>query len=117
MDSGSKVETNREVLARWNAASERLAKARQELAEATDHERTCRNHALRVIVPAVDADISIRERQVLALLQQQLCNKEIAWQLNISERTVKFHVSALLRKFKVSNRVALILLSINSLHS
>ena len=35
-------------------------------------------------------------------------NKEIASQLNISARTVKFHVSALLAKFKVTDRFSLI---------
>jgi DNA-binding CsgD family transcriptional regulator len=37
-------------------------------------------------------------------------NKEIALRLNISERTVKFHVSNLLAKFGVRRRADLILL-------
>ena len=46
-----------------------------------------------------------------ALLQNQ-SNKEIATLLNISERTVKFHVSNLLAKFAVQRRADLILLSL-----
>ena len=36
-------------------------------------------------------------------------SKEIAAKLNISARTVKFHVSALLAKFNVRNRLSLML--------
>ena len=60
----------------------------------------------------VDAasDLSRREREVLDALLENLANKEIASRLNISERTVKFHVSNLLSKFGVRRRADLILL-------
>jgi DNA-binding NarL/FixJ family response regulator len=45
-----------------------------------------------------------REQQTLAALVKGAGNKEIASALNISERTVKFHVSSLLLKFKVRSR-------------
>jgi DNA-binding NarL/FixJ family response regulator len=48
--------------------------------------------------------LTAREREVLALLAQGLQNKEIARHLAISERTVKFHVSALLQKLDAGNR-------------
>jgi NarL family two-component system response regulator LiaR len=48
--------------------------------------------------------ITPRESEVLALLAQGYSNKRIAATLFISERTVKFHVSALLRKLSASNR-------------
>jgi DNA-binding NarL/FixJ family response regulator len=56
------------------------------------------------------ADLSRREREVLDALLENLANKEIASRLNISERTVKFHVSNLLNKFGVRRRADLILL-------
>ena len=45
-----------------------------------------------------------RERQVLQLVARGLPNKLIARELGCSERTVKFHVSSLLRKLDVANR-------------
>ena len=39
---------------------------------------------------------------------KSLANKEIAATLNLSERTVKFHVSSLLAKFRVRGRMELV---------
>ena len=55
--------------------------------------------------------LSRREKEVLDTVVESLSNKEIASRLNISERTVKFHVSNLLAKFSVQRRADLILLS------
>ena len=56
------------------------------------------------------AGLSRREREVLQAVLENLSNKEIAGQLNISERTAKFHVSNLLAKFGVQRRADLILM-------
>ena len=48
-----------------------------------------------------------REEEVLDGILRSLANKEIASELNLSERTVKFHVSSLLAKFKVRGRLEL----------
>jgi DNA-binding NarL/FixJ family response regulator len=53
--------------------------------------------------------LSRREREVLVSILDGLTNKEIASVLNISERTVKFHVSHLLQKYGVQRRADLIL--------
>ncbi|MBX3064779.1 MAG: response regulator transcription factor [Anaerolineae bacterium] len=45
-----------------------------------------------------------RELEVLRLMAHGQLNKEIAAQLDITERTVKFHVSAILSKLNASNR-------------
>jgi DNA-binding NarL/FixJ family response regulator len=45
-----------------------------------------------------------REQDILRELSTGKTNKEIARTLFISERTVKFHVSSILRKLEVSNR-------------
>jgi DNA-binding CsgD family transcriptional regulator len=49
-----------------------------------------------------------REEEVLCGLMKSLANKEIASNLNLSERTVKFHVSSLLAKFRVRGRMELV---------
>ena len=48
--------------------------------------------------------LTARQKEVLNLLATGLLNKEIADQLNISERTVKFHVSEILGKLGAGNR-------------
>jgi DNA-binding CsgD family transcriptional regulator len=52
--------------------------------------------------------LSPREREVLECVLMNKSNKEIGSQLNICERTVKFHVSALLAKFNVRDRAGLV---------
>ncbi len=59
--------------------------------------------------------LSRREQEVLAGVVRNLANKEIAAQLYLSERTVKFHVSSLLAKFGVRDRVSLMLEANNRL--
>jgi DNA-binding CsgD family transcriptional regulator len=49
-----------------------------------------------------------REEEVLSGLMKSLANKEIAAELNLSERTIKFHVSSLLAKFHVRGRMELV---------
>ena len=51
--------------------------------------------------------VSRREQEVLENVLHGCSNKEIASKLNVAERTVKFHVSSLLAKFGVADRVAL----------
>jgi len=49
-------------------------------------------------------DLTPRELEVLPLLATGQLNKEIADTLNITERTVKFHVSSILGKLGAGNR-------------
>ena len=49
--------------------------------------------------------LTSRELQVLGLLTQGLSNEEIADQLYIGEPTVKYHVSQILRKLRLRDRL------------
>jgi DNA-binding CsgD family transcriptional regulator len=57
-----------------------------------------------------DADLTARERQVVALIARGLVNKEIAALLGTSVNTVRNQVAHLLRKTGCGNRTALALL-------
>src|SRR3954463_14040825 len=54
-----------------------------------------------------NVNLSPRQREVLDHVLRDLSNKEIGSRLNVTERTVKFHVSRLLAKFKAHDRASL----------
>lgn len=53
---------------------------------------------------AVFSDLSRREMEVLELLGKGMKNREIADELCLSEKTVKAHIGAILRKLQVNDR-------------
>ena len=54
--------------------------------------------------PPAAAELTAREREVLELIARGMPNKAIALRLSLSEKTVKAHVSATLRKLDVTDR-------------
>jgi len=66
--------------------------------------------ASRVAAPRLDSEapaldeLTSRELQVLSLLAEGKANKEISSALEISEHTVKFHISSILDKLGVATR-------------
>lgn len=60
-----------------------------------------------VIDPMLDEEpgsLTHRQRMVLALLAQGKSNKQIAFELDVSNTTVKAHMTAIMRKLKVTSR-------------
>lgn len=60
--------------------------------------------ATQVLPPIPNQALTPREVEVLGMLAEGLGNKGIARRLNISEHTVKFHVSSIFSKLNVSSR-------------
>jgi two-component system, NarL family, response regulator LiaR len=57
-------------------------------------------------------ELSIREKEILLLLSEGLKNTAIAIKLSISEATVRFHVSNILRKLGAANRAQAVRIAI-----
>jgi DNA-binding NarL/FixJ family response regulator len=73
------------------------------------HDRTTSQRSARqVSVTPAQLGLTARQGQILAMLLQALPNKRIADSLNVSENTVKEHVTTILTKLAASNRVELI---------
>jgi len=83
------------------AAAQGLVALPTALAERLQEQRSV-VQALQLEAP--DESLTAREREVLELLSQGLPNKLIARRLQISEHTVKFHVSSLSAKLGASSR-------------
>lgn len=77
--------------------SEALAEAAPAVPAGDTAEPAADSHGIDALTP--------RQQAVLVLLEQGLSNKAIARELDIGEITVKAHVSAILRKLEVENRV------------
>jgi DNA-binding NarL/FixJ family response regulator len=58
--------------------------------------------------PSSTPALTPREQETLRLLGRGLQNKEIAAQLGVRERTVKFHIAALMRKLSAGNRTEVV---------
>jgi len=72
------------------------------------------NNKLNIACSKNNINISIltkRQNEVLTLLSEGKCNKEIAKFLNISENTVKVHLSIIYRILNVNSRVNAVIAS------
>ena len=93
-----------------DASAEEIVATVRHLAE---NSVVCPRHLERVLFDYIAAGapsragLTLRERQLIALIGEGLTNKEIAARLHLSEQTVKNHVHRILRKTGSSNRTSL----------
>lgn len=90
----------------WVQAQVELRCAKELLSSAIAKERDAWR-ALTVTRDGYSCRLTLREKRVLALVRQELSNKEIAAALCVAERTAKSHVATLLAKFGVKKRYEL----------
>jgi NarL family two-component system response regulator LiaR len=64
--------------------------------------------------PPADQSLTDREREVVRLVAQGLCNDAIAEQLSVGERTVRSHISNILAKLHLANRTQLALYALRT---
>ena len=64
--------------------------------------------------PTTEHPFSPREHQVLALAADGLTNKEIAYRLGISERTVQFHINSIFHKTTTNSRTEAVALALRN---
>ena len=74
---------------------------------------------LSILIPAAEASppaeaLTPRETEVLEMLAEGLSNKMIAYRLNISTHTAKFHVNAILAKLGAGTRTEAVMRGIRA---
>lgn len=74
----------------------------------------CRKPKIPVRKPAERCQLSNREQQIVDLICRAMTNKEIAYELCLSEGTVKEYLHHIFRKLNVTNRTELALSQINT---
>ena len=63
---------------------------------------------------ALVADLPSRQREVLELMARGLLNKQIAWELKISEKTVKMHRALMLERLNASSTAEAIRIAVEA---
>ncbi len=67
------------------------------------------NNASEVVLAERMAKLTPQQFKVLMMMSQGLLNKQIAYELELSEATIKAHVSAIMNKLGVNNRTQAVL--------
>jgi DNA-binding NarL/FixJ family response regulator len=77
----------------------------------------CRKPRVSPRKPSVNRHLSFRERQIAQLVSQAKLNKEIAFDLRLTEGTVKEYLNRIFRKLEVKNRTELAIWAMRNLET
>lgn len=75
----------------------------------------CRRPRVRSRKPAMSRHLSFREKQIAELVSQAKLNKEIAFDLRLTEGTIKEYLNRIFRKLEVKNRTELAIWAMRNL--
>lgn len=97
------------------ASTETIAEALKQIMDGNiwlpETMQTCMTTNAPIIdVAKLVGELTPKQFQVLKLLQNGLLNKQIAFALNVTEATIKAHISAIFRKLNVHTRTQAVLL-------
>lgn len=70
--------------------------------------------ARRMRAVEIVKDLSKRQREVLQYIAQGMLNKQIAYELNLSERTIKMHRSILMKRLNVPSAADMVRLAVEA---
>lgn len=65
-------------------------------------------------IKIIDSPLTQREREVLTLAAQGQPSKEIAYLMDITMRTVQFHMSSIFKKLNVSSRTQAVAIALEN---
>lgn len=93
--------------------------ARAVVATLTRLARQAQSEALSLVESFLTQEVdehpfSPREHEVLSLASEGLTNKEIAYRLGISERTVQFHINSIFNKTTTNSRTEAVALALRN---
>lgn len=107
------AETYERVLPSSNYPARAAVAALTRLAQEAQNEARSLAESFETPKPA-DHPFSPREYQVLNLASEGLTNKEIAYRLGISDRTVQFHVNSIFNKTTTNSRTEAVALALRN---
>lgn len=91
----------------WEEARKKVKEVRLLLEEAEGKERSAATLA-KMDIDGAEGRLSPRQLQVVEGVRRRLTNKEIAYELHITERTVKYHISVILNTLGMKSRFELL---------
>jgi DNA-binding NarL/FixJ family response regulator len=77
----------------------------------------CKKPRVRVSKAPVAMTLTFREKQIVGLVSQAMLNKEIAFELRLTEGTIKEYLNRIFRKLEVKNRTELALWAMRNLQT